>query len=156
MERITMSLEEGLARDFDELIRARGYASRSEAMRDLLRREIEGHRREQDAKGHCVAILSYVYNHHERDLAERLMDSQHQHHDLVVSTMHVHLDHEHCLESTVLKGPTPAVREFADRIQSERGVRHGQLNLVSVTASESHLRFAPHKHPGHAHLKPRS
>lgn len=151
-----MSLEEELAREFDALIRARGYTSRSEAMRDLLRREIEAHRQERDTKGHCVAILSYVYNHHERNLAERLMDSQHQHHDLVVSTMHVHLDHEHCLESTVLKGPAAAVREFADRTQSERGVRHGQLNLVSVTASESHFRLAPHKHPGHAHLKPRT
>lgn len=156
MERITMSLEEGLARDFDELIRERGYASRSEAMRDLLRREVEAHRQARDSRGHCVAILSYVYNHRERNLAERLMESQHRHHDLVVSTMHVHLDHEHCLESAVLKGPAAAVRAFADQTQSERGVRHGQLNLVSVTTNESHLRFAPHRHPGHAHLKPRS
>ena len=156
MERITMSLDEDLARDFDELIRARGYDSRSEAMRDLLRREIEAHRQTRDTKGQCVAILSYVYNHHERNLAERLMESQHRHHDLVVSTMHVHLDHEHCLEGAVLKGPVTAVREFADRTQSERGVRHAQINLVSVTASESHLRFAPHRHPGHAHLKPRT
>jgi CopG family nickel-responsive transcriptional regulator len=155
MERITMSMEEELARDFDELIRDRGYTSRSEAMRDLLRREIEAHRQAGDARAHCVANLSYVYNHHERNLSERIMESQHQHHDLVVSTMHVHLDHEHCLESVVLKGPSAAVRAFAEKTQAERGVRHGQLNLVTVQVSDSHYRLAPHSHPGHLHLIPR-
>ena len=101
MERITMSMDEALARDFDQLIKDRGYTSRSEAMRDLLRREIEAHRHARDARSHCVANLSYIYNHHERKLSELLMESQHRHHDLVVSTLHVHLDHEHCLETVV-------------------------------------------------------
>jgi CopG family nickel-responsive transcriptional regulator len=156
MERITMSMDEALARDFDEMIRDRGYASRSEAMRDLLRREIESHRELRDAKSYCVANLSYVYNHHERKLGERLTEAQHRHHDLVVSTMHVHLDHDHCLESVVLKGPATSVRAFADQTRAERGVRHGQLNLVTVKASDSHYRIAPHRHPGHDHLIPRS
>lgn len=156
MERITMSMDESLAKDFDELVRDRGYASRSEAIRDLLRREIEAHRLTRDAGAHCVANLSYVYNHHERNLAERLTEAQHQHHDLVVSTMHVHLDHEHCLESVVLKGRSATVRAFADQTQAERGVRHGMLNLVTVKVSDSHLRMAPHQHPGHLHFIPRS
>lgn len=156
MERITMSMDDALARDFDRLVKERGYTSRSEAMRDLLRREIEAHRAEGDDKVHCVANLSYVYNHHERNLAERLTQAQHAHHDLVVSTMHVHLDHEHCLESVFLKGAAPAVRAFAEKTRAERGVRHGQLNLVTVTASDRHYRFAPHRHPGHSHLIPRS
>lgn len=157
MERITMSIETELAREFDELIAARGYASRSEAMRDLLRRELEAERAVKDAKSHCVASLSYVYNHHERDLAERLTGAQHEHHDLVVATMHVHLDHEHCLETVVLKGPTAVVRSFSARTQAERGVRHGQINLITVQPGDAHR--APgyhHHHQGHQHLIPRS
>jgi len=157
MERITMSIEEGLAREFDELIAARGYTSRSEAMRDLLRREVEARRVTTDPKSHCVASLSYVYNHHERDLAERLTKAQHEHHDLVVATMHVHLDHEHCLETVVLKGSTAAVGSFAGHTQAERGVRHGQINLITVQTGDAH--HAPgyhHRHQGHQHLIPRS
>lgn len=156
MERITMSLDESLARDFDQLIKDRGYASRSEAMRDLLRREVEAHRQARDTRTYCVASLSYVYNHHERNLAERLTEAQHQQHDLVVATMHVHLDHEHCLENVVLKGPALAVRAFADRTQAERGVRHVQLNLVSVKVGDSHFRVGSHRHAGHLHLIPRT
>jgi CopG family transcriptional regulator, nickel-responsive regulator len=157
MERITMSVDEVLARDFDRLIAARGYASRSEAMRDLLRREVEAARSEEDPKSPCVASLSYVYNHHERSLADRLMDAQHQHHDLVVATMHVHLDHEHCLENVVLKGRVQAVRAMAHHTEAERGVRHMALNLVTVATSDQHRppgRY--HHHSGHLHLIPRS
>src|SRR5512140_2416731 len=94
MERITMSIDEELAKAFDDLIAARGDTSRSEAMRDLLRREVEAHRVKYQPLAHCVASLSYVYNHHVRDLAERLTEVQHAHHDLVVTTTHLHLDHE--------------------------------------------------------------
>ena len=104
MERITISVDEKLAKEFDALIGKRGYTSRSEAMRDLLRREVEATGSPTRRKSYCVANLSYVYNHHERDLAERLISAQHQQHDLVVSTMHVHLDHEHCLESVDPQG----------------------------------------------------
>ncbi|MDQ6621540.1 MAG: nickel-responsive transcriptional regulator NikR [Pseudomonadota bacterium] len=157
MERITMSIEEGLAREFDRVIAAHGYASRSEAMRDLLRREVEAHRVADDPKSYCVASLSYVYNHHERDLAERLTRAQHEHHNLVVASMHVHLDHEHCLETVVLKGPTGTVRSFASHTQAERGVRHGHINLITVQPGDAH--GAPgyhHHHQGHQHLIPRS
>ena len=138
------------------LIAKRGYASRSEAMRDLLRREVEANRVAYEAKSYCVANLSYIYNHHERDLAERLTAAQHRHHDLVVSTMHVHLDHEHCLESVILKGPTAAVRSFASATQAERGVRHGQVNLVTVETGDAHPGPDAHHHHGHLHLIPRS
>lgn len=156
MERITMSIEETLARDFDRLVAERGYASRSEAMRDLLRREVEAHRQARDGGAWCVANFSYVYNHHERKLGERLTQAHHERHDLVVATMHVHLDHEHCLESVVLKGPAVAVRAFADRTLAERGVRHGALNLVSVTVGDTHGRLGRHRHGGHLHLIPRT
>lgn len=157
MERITMSIDEALARAFDELIAARGYASRSEAMRDLLRREVESQRLAGEAKNAwCVASFSYVYNHHTRDLAERINAAQHARHDMVVSTMHVHLDHEHCLETTVLKGQAVAVRALADGIAAERGVRHAQLNLISVVMGDAHGLPGAHHHQGHMHLVPRS
>jgi CopG family nickel-responsive transcriptional regulator len=156
MERITMSIDEGLAREFDALIAKRGYGSRSEAMRDLLRREVESDRIRFEARAYCVASLSYVYNHHQRDLGERLTAVQHEHHDLVVATMHVHLDHEHCLETTVLKGSTAAVRRFADHVKAERGVRHTAINLITVEPGDEHVLPGTHQHRGHMHLIPRS
>jgi CopG family transcriptional regulator, nickel-responsive regulator len=156
MERITMSIDEALARDFDALIGKRGYPSRSEAMRDLLRREVEANRVAWEPHSHCVASLSYVYNHHERELAERLTGAQHARHDLVVAAMHVHLDHDNCLETVVLKGPTAAVRGFANGLQAQRGVRHGQVNLITVTTGDAHHGPGSHRHQGHVHLIPRS
>lgn len=147
MERITISLDRALAEAFDRLIRGRGYANRSEAIRDILRRELEAERLAREEAPHCVASLSYVYNHHERQLAERLTEQQHHAHDLVVSTLHVHLDHDHCLETVVLRGATEEVRRFADRLTAERGVRHGQLNLIPVD-SEAVL--------PHVHVRPKS
>lgn len=157
MERITISLDEDLAREFDALIADRGYRNRSEAVRDLLRGQLESWRQARNESAYCVANLSYVYNHHERELAERLTGIQHAHHDLTVSTLHAHLDHEHCIESTLLKGPTEEVRAFAQTLMAERGVRHGQLNLVTVSLEPSHSHG--HSHGGghayrHVHLKP--
>jgi CopG family transcriptional regulator, nickel-responsive regulator len=157
MERITMSIDERLAHEFDALIAQRGYTSRSEAMRDLLRREVEAGRMTQDARAFCVASLSYVYNHHERDLAERLTEAQHAQHELVVAATHVHLDHEHCLETLILKGPTRAVRALSDRLQAERGVRHGQINVITVEPGDDHTKPGTHHHHhGRLHLIPRS
>jgi CopG family nickel-responsive transcriptional regulator len=147
MERFTISLDDQLAHEFDALIEQRGYGNRSEAVRDILRAHLDKLIEESVADAHCVANLSYVYNHHERDLAERLTALQHDHHDLTISTMHAHLDHEHCIESVMLKGRSREVRRFADAISAERGVRHGQLNLVTVEV----------EHPGrqvHSHVKP--
>ncbi|MBU0752233.1 MAG: nickel-responsive transcriptional regulator NikR [Gammaproteobacteria bacterium] len=158
MQRFTISLDDDLAREFDRLIAERGYGNRSEAVRDLLRSQIEAARL-QDApdSGHCVANLSYVYNHHERDLAERLTALQHGHHDLTVATMHAHLDHDNCLESVILKGPTADVSAFAAALTAERGVRHGSLNLVAVEVGERHSHpYAPRrKGAAHSHLKPK-
>jgi CopG family nickel-responsive transcriptional regulator len=150
MDRFTISLDENLATAFDELIKERGYATRSEAVRDILRTHLQRSREQRDVKGSCVANLSYVYNHHERELSERLASIQHDHHDLTISTMHVHLDHEQCMETVMLKGPVPQVREFAQEIIAERGVRHGQLNLISVELGKSHS----HGGASHRHLKP--
>jgi CopG family transcriptional regulator, nickel-responsive regulator len=152
MQRFTISLDDMLAREFDRLIAERGYGNRSEAVRDLLRAQLDRQRETANPKTACVATLSYVYNHHERELAERLMALQHEHHDLTVSAMHAHLDHEHCIETVILRGPAQAVRRFADSVIAERGVRHGALNLVVADAAHAH------RHADgtvHRHLKPR-
>lgn len=160
MERITISLDTELAAEFDRLIAERGYRNRSEAVRDVLRAHLELARRKRGEASHCVANLSYVYNHHERDLAERLTALQHGQHDLTVATLHAHLDHENCLESVILRGPTAAVRSFSDALIAERGVRHGQLNLVDVevdSGREHHHGYAPvGSARSHVHLKPKT
>ena len=152
MERFTISLDEALASQFDQLIAARGYSNRSEAVRDLIRGAIESDRQRETPAGHCVANLSYVYNHHERELAERLTRMHHAHHDLVLSMMHVHLDHEHCLETVLLRGPAGGVQVFADNVCAERGVHHGKLNLISVELHQHHHHGDPRQ--PHVHLKP--
>lgn len=164
MERFTISLEEKLAQDFDAWIAGRGYANRSEAVRDLLRAELERSRSVAGKAHHCVACLSYVFNHHQRDLAERLMSLQHAQHDLVISSMHAHLDHEHCLETVLLQGESAAVERFANAVCAERGVHHGKLNLISVELHQRHRhRQGPRSGSSaragsasapHVHLKP--
>lgn len=158
MERFTISLDTDLAAQFDALIAERGYGNRSEAVRDMIRAQIEAWRLQHDEAPQCVANLSYVYNHHERDLAERLTSIQHDHHDLTVSTLHAHLDHENCIESVILRGQTAEVRRFAEALMAERGVRHGQLNLVAVDVSQRHSHaWKPHSPVAahhHVHLKP--
>jgi CopG family nickel-responsive transcriptional regulator len=151
LERITISLDEQLAREFDESIRRKGYQNRSEAMRDMIRQTIEQGRLEQAEAPHCIAALSYVYNHHERELASRLTHIHHDHHDLNLSTMHVHLDHDNCMETVIMQGHTQAVRRFAGQVMAERGVRHGQLNLVPVD-----LHVEEHGGQAHVHAHPKT
>jgi len=161
MERFTISLDADLAVEFDKLIKARGYSNRSEAVRDMLRSRLESFRRERGEARNCVANLSYVYNHHERELAERLTQLQHDHHNLSVSAMHAHLDHEHCIESLILRGPSAEVRDFADILIAQRGVRHGQLNMVAVEIDKDRHAHphgdheAAHTHR-HEHIKPKN
>ena len=158
MQRMTISIDEYLAAGFDRLIARRGYKNRSEAVRDLVRSHLAAAEASSGQDGHCVANLSYVYDHHERDLAERLTALQHGQHDLTVATMHAHLNHDNCLESVILRGSTASIRAFAHALTAERAVRHGQLNLVSVDISGSqdhHHGYVPRgKMRTHVHMKP--
>ena len=153
MERFTISLSESLAKEFDELIRKKGYQIRSEAVRDMLRDLLKSDRLERQEAPYCVAALSYVYNHHARDLSERLTSLQHQHHHLVLSTMHVHLDHDNCLETLMLRGETGEVSGFANALMAEPQVRHGRLNLVPVEMEEDGDEHHRHRH---VHSSPKS
>lgn len=148
MRRITISVDDDLADTFDRLVAKNGYENRSEAFRDLLRDALEQERLEGGAK-HCVGALSYIYNHHERQLASRLTQMQHDHHDLAISTMHAHLDHDSCIETVILRGPTAAVLAFARSVMAETGVRHGRFHPISVAAQvtsarHSHIHLHPH------------
>jgi CopG family nickel-responsive transcriptional regulator len=136
MQRVTITLDDDLNAAFERFRTERGYDNRSEAIRDLIRERLEAERLAREPGGQCVATLSYVYNHHERELASRLTRAHHHHHDLAVSTLHVHLDHDHCLETVVLRGAVSRVRAFADAVIAQPGVRHGRLSVLPVRAAE--------------------
>ena len=154
MQRVTISLDDDLAIRFDAIVSERAYASRSEAVRDLVRELVDKERLAAGRSGRCVASLSYVYDHRIRLLAQRLLDMQHDHHTLVVATTHIILDHQSSLETVLLRGPLADVDALADRIIAERGVRFGAVNLISVEGNDDHAEPAPHFHNGHAHVSP--
>ena len=144
MKRLTMSLDDDLAHAFEDLVRERGYANRSEAFRDLLRQDLGDVRRVERPDGPCIAALSYLYNHRQRQLAMRLVDMQHDHHELTISSTHAHLDHDHCIETVILRGRTDKVQAFAQAVIAQPGVSHGHLHLVPVSVRHAH---------GHDHLE---
>ena len=146
MQRITLSVDDELVAALDRHMKARRYASRSEALRDILREHQARERQASPGDGFCVATLAYVYDHETRDLGRRLTRAQHAHHDLQVATLHVHLDHESCLEVSVLRGPVKAVRALADDTVSQRGVRHGELLVIPASRAAGH-----HSHGGGRH-----
>ena len=151
MQRITLSVDDHLLEALDRHMQRRHYASRSEALRDILREVDAKQRVEEDrqgADGFCIATLSYVYDHETRDLGRRLTQAQHAHHDLQVSTLHVHLDHGSCLEVSVLRGATRQVESLADETMSQRGVRHGHLHVIPA---ERHTRRHAHGTGPHEH-----
>ena len=154
MQRITVTLDDDLVEEIDKFQREKGYQNRSETLRDLARAGLS-QRTSRNVERACVAALAYVYDHETRALAKRLAHAQHHHHDLSVATLHVHLDHESCLEVAVLRGSSADVRHFAEHVIAERGVRHGQLMIIPVdVASETHSHGGEHAHPhAHAHVR---
>ncbi len=148
MERFTISMDDQLFEQFDTVAQARGYVNRSEAIRDLVREYLESARLQKDNKGYCIATLSYIFNHHERDLASQVTSAHHHHHDLTLSSMHVHMDHDNCLEVVILRGTVQDVRKFANQVIATNGVRHGKLHIVPIDlVQESHAHSSvPHIH----------
>ncbi len=156
MERVTISLEADLLAEFDAYIAKRGYENRSEAIRDLVRRGLDETRLEGTESSHAVGCLSYVYNHHQRHLAERLTQAQHDNHDFVLSNLHVHLDHENCLEVVLMRGHTGELRSFAAHTMAETGVRNGQLHLIAADiVDDRHRHGESHAH-AHSHTHPKT
>jgi CopG family nickel-responsive transcriptional regulator len=152
MQRVTITIDDELDAELDRFMKARGYANRSEAIRDLARSGLQQAATEVGGTRPCVAALGYLYDHEARELPKRLTRDFHDRHDLSQATLHVHLDHESCMEVTVLKGLGADVQQFADRIISERGVRHGHVVYLPADGAHTHGRGASHSHEhGHGH-----
>ena len=156
MQRVTITIDDDLAAELERYMAARGYANRSEAIRDLARSGLQQRATEIAGSRPCVAALVYLYDHEARELPKRLTRDFHDRHDLAHSTLHVHLDHENCMEVTVLKGRGADVQQFADHIISERGVRHGHVVYLPADGAHSHDAGARHGHShggahGHSH-----
>jgi CopG family nickel-responsive transcriptional regulator len=135
LSRIGVAIDSDLLEKFDLLISTRGYTNRSEAFRDLIRDElVEKAWEKPDSQ--VVGTVTLVYDHHVRMLSDKLTDIQHDHFHHVLSTLHVHLDHDNCLEVLVLKGKASAVRKLADSLIATKGVKHGRL---TITTSGSNL-----------------
>ena len=124
--RFGISIDNQLLQSFDELITAKGYDNRSEAIRDLIRNSLveeQWHGRDEET----VGTVTLVYDHHTRELSDKLTEHQHSHHQAIVSTLHVHLDAHHCLEVVVLKGKSRVIKRLADELISTKGIKHGKL-----------------------------
>ena len=143
--RFGVAMEKSLLDEFDALVEARGV-TRSELLRDLARAEVV---RTQVARGvPAFASLTLVYDHHVRDLTERLNEIQHQLGDRVRSSLHVHLDHDHCMEVIVMRGRSDELQRVGERLLATRGVKHGGIEIVTEMG-------APHEHEAHEHRRPK-
>ena len=131
LTRFGVSIEQDLIRKFDRYIEHAGYGTRSEAIRDLIRARLveEGI---QDPQAPATGVLALVYDHHKRDLEDHLTALQHDHHELIIATTHVHLDHHNCLEVTIVKGRASQVRELAEKLIALRGDKNGNLTMSST------------------------
>lgn len=155
VQRITITLDDDLVEQFEDFLERQGYSNRSEAFRDLIRERLARLEPSERGTGDCFATLTYVFDHHQRDLAARMTEASHAHHDLTVSTLHVHLDHDNCLETAVLHGPVARIQAFADSVITQPGVRHGRLYMLPVkTSSQTHQHGSGDQPHQHKHLEP--
>ncbi|MGA2071082.1 MAG: nickel-responsive transcriptional regulator NikR [Sedimentisphaerales bacterium] len=130
IERVGVSLEKELLGAFDKLIAGKGYQSRSEAIRDLIRQQLNDTRLRND-KAEAVAAVVLVYDHHATAIMERLTELQHSHVLKTISSLHVHLDHHDCLEVIVLRGKVGEINKMGEKLISIKGVKLGRVNLLA-------------------------
>ncbi len=129
--RFGISLDESLLRRFDDLIERKGYPSRSEAIRDLIRDALVMEDWKIDTS-EAVGTITIVYNHEKRELTDLLTDFQHEHFTSITSSMHIHLDAHNCLEVIVVRGRAKDIKAIADRLIATKGVKHGKLLLTTT------------------------
>lgn len=129
--RFGVSLDSDLLEKFDALCDERSYQTRSEAIRDLIRNMLI-QKEWEDVGGETAGTLSMVYDHHQSDLAQKLTELQHDYLDIIVASLHVHLDHNNCMEILVLRGIGERLRELGQKLTSTKGVKHGKLNLTTT------------------------
>lgn len=153
MERITIVLDDELVTEMDRLVSSGTYQNRSEAIRDLARAGIRRAAEDRRAEGDCLAALVYAYDHEERDLARRIGQALHGHHDMSVASLQVFLDHRTRLEIDVLSGASNSVRRLGEQVIAERGVRHGRLVLLPAAFTlESHAHSRRQERHRHRHI----
>ena len=128
--RFGVSLEKKLLDEFDTLIKRKSYPNRSEAFRDLIRQELV--KEEWAESGEVVGAITLVYDHHKRELVNKLTDIQHDFQEVIISTQHIHLDHDNCLEIIASRGNPKDVKSLADTLKSVKGVKHGTLSMSST------------------------
>jgi CopG family transcriptional regulator, nickel-responsive regulator len=148
--RFGVSAEEELMINFDRLSAEKGYSNRSEALRDLMRDALVQARLEKfPDTADVLGSLTLVYNHHARELSERMRDIQHERHGLVVSVLHIHISHDDCMEVIALRGRAGAIRELANALLSLKGVKHGKLFLTLPTREIVARKKAARSHAHH-------
>ena len=148
--RFGVSIEEELLKKFDQEIEKKGYASRSEAIRDLIRDQMVSEEWETDQE--TVGTITIVYDHHTRDLSANLTHLQHSFKGDIKSVLHIHLDHHNCLEVLVVQGKGLLLKQFADQLVSIRGVKHGKLTMTTTGGElPSAKGHHEHDHPEHSH-----
>lgn len=130
LARIGVAIGEELLREFDELIEGRGYTNRSEAFRDLIRNELVNEI-SGSADAEVCGAITLIYDHHVRLLLDKLNDVQHRHYRAILSTVHVHLDHDNCLEVILVRGKSAMVRKLADALIATKGVKHGRCTITA-------------------------
>jgi len=128
--RFGISLEKDLLDKFDRLIREKNYTNRSEAFRDLIREDLV--KAEWEKNKEIVGAITLIYDHHKRELVNKLMDIQHDFGDSIISSQHIHLDHNNCLEIIAVKGSSKEAQKLADNLKSVKGVKHGTLSLSTT------------------------
>jgi CopG family transcriptional regulator, nickel-responsive regulator len=135
--RFGVSIDDDLLEKFDVLSNERGYANRSEALRDLIRDNLIQKKINFDSDAQILGSLTLVYDHHSTTLLQDMADIQHKHHNLILSVMHLHVNHTDCLEILALSGKTAQINSLADELISLKGVKHGKL-CVTLPSSEIH------------------
>lgn len=131
LSRFSVSLPTQLLRDLDAMTREKGYGNRSLAVADMIRDQLVEHRQSYDEQ-EIAGTITLVYDHHKRNLQSALTDLQHEHTDVIISTLHVHLDHDNCLEVLVVRGQASVIKKMADALLAAKGVKHGRFTITSI------------------------
>jgi CopG family nickel-responsive transcriptional regulator len=129
--RFSVSVPPKLLSDYDKMVTEKGYDNRSPAIADMMRAQLVEHR-EKTGSAEIAGTITLVYDHHTQHVQEALTSIQHDHHEVIISTMHVHLDHHNCLEVLVVRGKAPRVKKIADELIAAKGVKHGKLTVTST------------------------
>jgi CopG family nickel-responsive transcriptional regulator len=131
LSRFSLSMPSDLVQQLDAMVKAKGYANRSQAVADMVRAQLVEHHGQEGA-GEIAGTVTLVYDHHKRNIQALLTDIQHDHDDVIIATLHVHLDHHHCMEVLAVRGRSDAVRRVADCLIAARGVKHGKLTVTTT------------------------